>query len=431
MGGRGGPGERSTRGEQDRPGSPFRHRNFSWYFTGQLLSNTGIWFQNLALQLVVLNATGSAQALSGITIAQFLPIFLLGIPAGRLLDRVAPRTVLMVTSVASAVATAALVSVVTEDPELWTLYGLVGVLGTVQAFERVAAQTIIFELVGPGGLSQAASVSTIALAAARSVGPALAGLAFQGLGPGPCLLINAGAYLLVFATRCLIRPATLHPRTLPEHDAGHSGTADQRTRRAGPGDPAGPASGLLRRDPDVTTLLVVNVVVSLLAMNFGLVLTSTVDLSYGGDAAAVGAVHTLNAVGAVAGGVLAARRVRVNVRSLIPATAVFGTALALNAAAPTLPLFLAAAPVLGIGLGYYQGIVNAAAQESVPPRFLGRMMSWMTLGSYGMVPFGALAMGWVIDASSGRVALTVSAVSALACTVLILLRTRAGQTARG
>ena len=44
----------------------------------------------------------------------------------------------------------------------------------------------------------------------------------------------------------------------------------------------------------------------------------------------------------------------------------------------------------------------------MPPRFIGRMMSWVTLGSYGMVPFGALAMGWVIDASSVRVALGVA-----------------------
>lgn len=98
------------------PGGPFRHPNLSGYFTGPLLSNTGVWFQNLSLQLVLLGATGSAQAVSGITIAQFLPIFLLGLPAGRLMDRVAPRTVLLVTSLASAVATAELALVVTEDP---------------------------------------------------------------------------------------------------------------------------------------------------------------------------------------------------------------------------------------------------------------------------------------------------------------------------
>lgn len=397
------------------PAGPFRYPNFSWYFTGQVLSNTGVWFQNLALQLVVLGATGSAQALSGITIAQFLPIFLLGIPAGRLLDRVAPRTVLLVTSLASAAVTASLVFVVTRDPDLWLLYAMVGVLGSVQAFERVAAQTIIFELVGPDGLSKAASISTISLAAARSVGPALAGLAFQGLGPSACILINAAAYLLVFASRLRIRPDELHRR------------APQAQRRPGRSEiksVGAAASGTFRRSRDVITLLVVNVVISLLAMNFGLVLTSTVNLSYGGDAGAVGAVHTLNAVGAILGGILAARRPRVSVRSMIAATSVFGAALALNAAAPTLLLFLAAAPALGIAVGYYQGIVNAAAQESVRPQFIGRMMSLMTMGSYGMVPFGALLMGWVIDASSGRVALAVSAVSAFACLVVVLVRTR-------
>lgn len=313
------------------------------------------------------------------------------------------------------------------------LYAIVGALGTVQAFERVAAQTIIFELVGPTALSPAASVSTIALAAARSVGPALAGLAFQGLGAAPCILINASAYLSVFLSRWRIRPSELHSRAAQtSHDhqpnaSAHSGRSEQPSTQQGPGVPVVPTRSTFWRSRDVNTLLVVNIAVSLLAMNFALVLTSTVNLSYGGGAATVGAVHTLNAVGAVAGGLLAARRVRVNVRSLVLATAVFGVALTLNAVAPTLILFLFVAPVPGIGPGYYQGIVNAAAQESVPPKFIGRMMSWMTLGSYGMVPFGALVMGWIIDSSNGRVALGISAASVLACALLVRLRTRSQQ----
>ena len=67
--------------------TPFHNPRFSLYFTGQVVSNTGTWFQNLALSLVILGATGSAQALSGVTIAQFLPLLVLGIPAGRLADR--------------------------------------------------------------------------------------------------------------------------------------------------------------------------------------------------------------------------------------------------------------------------------------------------------------------------------------------------------
>jgi MFS family permease len=147
---------------------PFGNRRFSLYFSGQVISNTGTWFQNLALSLVVLEATGSAQALSGVTVAQFLPLLMLSLPAGRLADRVRPRTILLVTSLASALVVAGL-AFVTLDPEppIVAIYALVAALGSVHAFERVAAQAIIFEIVGPEALGRAVSLSTIALASVR------------------------------------------------------------------------------------------------------------------------------------------------------------------------------------------------------------------------------------------------------------------------
>jgi MFS family permease len=384
---------------------PLRDRSFRLYFAGQVASHTGTWFQNLALQLVVLAATGSAQALGGVTIAQFLPILLVGMLAGRLADRIRPRTILIATSALAALAAASLALVVGgERPDLATIYALVGLLGTVQAFDRIAAQAIVFELVGPAGLSRAVSISTIALAAARSIGPGLAGVAFQQLGPQACMLLNAASFLLAGLSLVLIRPGRLHAR--PPRDAGRVvRTTD------------------LLRDGTLSTLLVVNAVIALLAMNFGLVLTATVSLSYGGDAAAVGATHALNAVGAIVGGFVAAARPDARVRSLAAACGVLGAALLLNAAAPTLGLFLLAAPALGLAIGYYQGVLNAAAQSSAPPEAIGRLMSLVTLGNYGMVPFGALLMGWMIDAASGRTSLAVGGIAALACGALVAMRT--------
>jgi MFS family permease len=387
---------------------PFRERSFALYFAGQVTSNTGTWFQNLALQLVVLGSTGSAQALGGVTVAQFLPLLLLSIPAGRLADRVRPRTILLVTSASAAVVAASLALAVRDaDPDLPLIYALIALLGTVQAFERIAAQTIVFELVGPARLASAASISTIALATARSIGPGLAGLAFQALGAPWCMLLNAASFVAVFASLMLIRPASLHPRVV-------------RTDR-----PA-VAIGSLWRRRDVGTLLIVNVVVALLAMNLGLVLTSATSLTHGGDAAAVGAVHALNAVGAVVGGLIAAALPVVAVRSLALGATAFGASLAVEAAAPELWLFLLAAPLLGLGLGYYQGVLHAAAQASVPPEAIGRLMSLVTLGSYGMVPFGALIMGAVIDASSARVAIGIAAAAVLLCGAFVAFRTRRG-----
>lgn len=385
---------------------PFGNGRFSLYFSGQVVSNTGTWFQNLALSLVVLDATGSAQALSGVTIAQFLPLLVLSIPAGRLADRVRPRTILLVTSLASALVVAGLAVVsLAPEPSVLAIYGLVAALGTVHAFERVAAQAIIFEIVGPGSLGRAVSLSTIALASARSIGPGLAGIAFQGLGATACMLINSASFLLVFASIVAIRPARLFPRP-------------RRAERPG----SGIRPSFFSRE--LVTLLVVNAVVALLALNLMLVLTSTVTLTFAGDATAVGATHTLNALGAIVGGVLAAGRDRVTVRSLIVACGGLGAALLLSAAAPTLAILLAVGPLLGLGVGYYQGILNAAAQVSVTPDQIGRTMSLVTLGNYGMVPFGALLMGWVIDAQGGKMALGIGGLAALACATFVAVRLR-------
>ncbi|MDQ7879436.1 MFS transporter [Microbacterium sp. QXD-8] len=385
---------------------PFANGRFSLYFGGQVVSNTGTWFQNLALSLVVLGETGSARALSGVTIAQFLPLLLLSVPAGRVADRIRPRTILLVTSLLSTAIVGGLaVATLSPAAPISLFYLLVAALGTVHTFERVAAQAIIFEIVGSADLSRAASLSTIALASARSIGPGLAGVAFQSLGATACMLVNSGSFLVVFLSIALIRPSRLHVREAPRRP--------RTTERYRVGT-----------DRGMATLLVVNAVVALLALNLMLVLTSTVTLTFGGDATAVGGVHTLNAIGAILGGILAAGRARVTVRSLIAACAGLGLALLANAAAPGLPAFLALGPLLGLGVGYYQGILNAAAQVSVPPDQIGRTMSLVTLGSYGMVPFGALLMGWVIDESGGRTALVIGGSAALACALFVAMRLR-------
>ena len=58
----------------------------------------------------------------------------------------------------------------------------------------------------------------------------------------------------------------------------------------------------------------------------------------------------------------------------------------------------------------------------MPPEHIGRTMSLVTLGTYGMVPIGALLMGWVIDVSGGQTALAIGGVGALACAVFVRLR---------
>lgn len=388
---------------------PFRVGNFSLFFSGQVLSNAGTWFQNLALSLVVVQVSGSAQALSLVTVAQFAPIMLLSVPAGWLADRWPPRRIVLLTSFASAVTVGVLaVQVSAADPSVASVLMCVVVLGVIHTFDRIASQTFVFELVGEELLTRAASLSTISLAAARSIGPGLAGLTFAGFGATVCMLVNAASFLVVFAFILAIRPAKLHARpTRPERRSIVSSLRELRSNRP------------------IVALLIVNVVVTMLALNLMLVLTATVTLTFGGDATALGAAHALNAIGAIVGGFVAASLARVSVRSLIPACLVFGAVLAANAASPTLSFFLWMAPLLGLGVGYYQGVLYGAAQGSVRPDEIGRTMSLVTLGNYGVVPFGALLLGSIIDATSGHAALGLGAVGCLACAVFLAIVLRA------
>lgn len=383
--------------------SPLAHPGFLRYFVGQVVTNVGTWFQNLALSLVVLEATGSAQALGGVTFAQFLPILLLSIHAGRIVDRVSSRTVLLVGAALSAVVVFLLAAAVaTENAGLAVVYVLVACLGAVNAFERVAAQAIIRSLVSADRLGRAVSLSTIAVAAGRSIGPGLAGLLFQAAGPVVCLLANAASFVLVFVLLLFVRPR--------EDRVGH-----------GPDLARGGLGGLLR-DGSLRLLLAVNAAIALLALNLNIVLTSMVSLTFHGSATSVGLNHALNAVGAVAGGLVATALPRVSSGALATGCALLGATLFTSALPGTLPLFLLLAPVLGLGFGFYTAVINAAAQAAAPPGAVGRVMALMLLGNVGMAPFGGLISGWVIDRSSARMSLLVGAAVAVTCAIVVALR---------
>lgn len=384
--------------------SPLAQPGFLRYFVGQVVTNIGTWFQNLALSLVVLDATGSAQALGGVTFAQFLPILLLSIHAGRIVDRVSSRAVLLIGAALSAVVVSLLAVVVSaETPSLLAIYGLVACLGAVNAFERIAAQAIIRSLVSLDRLGRAVSLSTIAVAAGRSIGPGLAGLLFQAAGPVVCLLANAVSFLLVFVLLLFVRPREEGLARRPDLAPGRRG-------------------GLLR-DPALRLLLVVNAVIALLALNLNIVLTSVVALTFDGSATSVGLNHALNAVGAVAGGLVATALPRVSTGTLAAGCALLGATMFTSALPGTLVVFLVLAPVLGLGFGFYMAVINAVAQAAAPAQAVGRVMALMMLGNVGMAPIGGLLSGWVIDRTSGRVSLLMGAAVALTCAFAVALHT--------
>ncbi|OZC53675.1 hypothetical protein CH267_15840 [Rhodococcus sp. 06-621-2] len=382
-----------------------QRRNFALFFAGQTASNTGVWFQNLALSLWVLDSTGSASALALVTVCQFGPILLFSTYAGGVADRISPRKILLCTAFGSSLCAASLaVAVVRPDDHLAVLLAIVAVSGSVQAFERAAAQGFLYELVGPDLLSSAVSLNTVALAAARSVGPGLAGLCYATFGAAYCFSINAAGYVTVVIVLC-----SLNSRQFVQR---RTGAARHKLRTD---------VKILAAVPGLRALFGVNAAVTVLALNFMVVVTAMVTVTLGGSATELGAAHALNAVGAVVGGLAVSSRARIATATVAIGALMLGSALALAAISPNLVAYLIVSPMLGLGLGAYQSSINARVQSLSPPALLGRTGSLLTLGSYGVAPVGALIAGVVIDGSNARVAMVMGAATCLAC-ALVLFR---------
>ena len=75
----------------------FEVRNFRLYFIGQVISSVGSWTQALAVTWIVLDLTDRSDQLGIVMALQFLPMLLLGAPAGVLADKIDNRRLLIAT----------------------------------------------------------------------------------------------------------------------------------------------------------------------------------------------------------------------------------------------------------------------------------------------------------------------------------------------
>ena len=95
-----------------------KHRNYRLYFGGQAVSFTGSWIQQIAAAWLVLQMTGSAIAVGALALAQLLPITLLGLFVGTLIDRYPVRLVAIWTETGQLLIAATLAARVTKQPAL-------------------------------------------------------------------------------------------------------------------------------------------------------------------------------------------------------------------------------------------------------------------------------------------------------------------------
>lgn len=392
---------------QQRRFAAFDNRNFLLYFVGQTISSIGSWLQSLAVTWLVLEITNRPDQL-GVAIAlQFLPMLLLGAPAGVLADRFDNRRLLIATSATSGVLALAFGAVIAiGHVPIWWIYALTLLLGLVLAVERPAMQAILFQLVGPELLPSAVAANSTINSVSRLIGPALAGVLIATVGVATCFFLNAASYLVVIGALIALRSSELVARPL-------AGRAKGKLREG---------FAYVRSHPDVSRPLLVMTVVGVVAYNFPTTFPSMVRFGFHRGAGAVGLAMSVSAIGSIIGGIYIAGVTPHPRRTLALALAGFaGACIALSLAPGFWPFVVMSIP-LGFASASFQSVNTVVVQQATEPSMQGRVMALHQMAWFGTTPIGALLVGWIIEVSSPRLPFTLGGLAALLCVAAVLGR---------
>jgi MFS family permease len=381
------------------------HRNYRLFFFGQLVSQAGTWMQTVAQSFLVLGLTHSGTQLGLTTAARFLPVLLFGQAGGLFADRADKRRVLYVTQASAGLLAAAFAVLTgTHEMRLWTVYVLAVALGFVNVFDNPARQSFISELVPPDDLPNAVTLNSVSVNIARVFGAALGGVVAAVLGLALCFGLNAVSFAAVLVSLAAMRAAGLFP-------------ARRVTR-----EPGQIRQGLryVRGTPELLIPLVMIAVIGALAWEFPVSLPLMASKVFGGGAAAYGVMASVMGVGAVAGGLVAAGRGRPRASALCLSAIGWGIAILLAAAAPTMPLELAALVFVGYGSVTFNSMAKTVLQLVAKPTMRGRVMALWGLAWLGSTPIGGSIVGWIGQDAGARWSLVVGGLPTLLCGLLAL-----------
>lgn len=358
-----------------------KYYNFRLYFIGQSISLIGTWMQRVTVPWVVYRLTGSSLLLGISGFASQLPTFLFAPFAGTVVDRVNRYKLLFVTqSVAMAQAFALYLLYVTGHISVPLIIFLNTILGTVNAFDMPARQSLLVYLVeGKQNLNNAIALNSSMVNLARLIGPSVAGIIITTSGESACFLINGISYLFVIT--CLV----LMKLNLPKYNKNGRHIFDELHE----------GISYIKSHSAIKHIIILLAVVSLIGMPYTVLLPVYSREVLGGGAHIYGFLMGAVGIGAFAGALYMASIVNIKgVGKYIPAACfIFGGALTLLSIVRNFYIAIPITALAGFGMVSETITSNTLLQLYTEEDKRGRVMSFYTLAFTGMTPFGSLVAG--------------------------------------
>jgi MFS family permease len=172
-----------------------RHnRNYRYTWLGQVVSETGDSFNNIAVFSLVMEMTGSGLVVSGVMLSRAIPAVLAGPVAGVVLDRFDRRRIMLASDLIRAVVALAFI-VTVRHPSPWLLYALSGLLMFVSPFFTSGRAAILPVIASRTELHTANSLTQTTQWATLTAGTMLAGFAVARLGFVWAFVVNSLSFV--------------------------------------------------------------------------------------------------------------------------------------------------------------------------------------------------------------------------------------------
>jgi predicted MFS family arabinose efflux permease len=382
-------------------------RQVRLYLVGQFVSMLGSWVLDITLNLLVWQATHSPAVLGALNALLYGPSVLVTPLLGtRLTAGNARRITLTVLVAALGVALLLLAAAVTHGLPIALLLSAALARGILGGMEVPSRQMLLMNISDDAEQrSSAIALNTVAFLLARTLGPGLAAVMFEPLGPawGFAMAALATSFMLTCVARLRAQVVV-------------SGAAP-----AGRGGAMGQAWAFVRTDRLGTLLLPMSTCVALCVSAYQTLIPVLASRVFGDAPRWTGRFFAAAGVGAlIAAVMLSSRHLEPVVRRLLMVVPWTGAlALAVLGATERPAVALASFAVLGFCTSFVGTATNTLLHRRIPPEARGGLIGLFLLAFNGAMPLGQLLAGTVAGRWSAAAALFL--LSALLFAALLLL----------
>lgn len=180
------------------------NRNFRSLWIGQIVSELGDWFNNIAVLALAMHLTGSGLVVTAVLLSRTAPTVVFGPFAGVFADRFKRRTLLLGADYVRAALALGFLLVISSE-RMWMAYVFGALLTAVSIFFTTAKNAAIPEICASRELLPSNAVTGSTTAIMQMLGGAVGGLAVQGFGYKTAFVLNALSFLASAFLICQIR----------------------------------------------------------------------------------------------------------------------------------------------------------------------------------------------------------------------------------